>query len=54
VRDLLRAEGVTEKIGGLERTVSLDDTISAALNHAAAIAPVAQATAGEKTDPPPP
>jgi len=54
VRDLLRAEGVTEKIGGLERTVSLDDTISAARNHAAAIAPVARATAGEQTNPPPP
>jgi len=30
VRDLLRAEGLAEKVGGLERTVSLDDTISAA------------------------
>jgi hypothetical protein len=50
---LLRAEGVTEKIGGLERTVSLDDTISAARNHVTAIAPVARAAAGEKNNPPP-
>jgi high affinity sulfate transporter 1 len=30
VRDLLRADGLAEKVGGLERAVSLDDAISAA------------------------
>ena len=29
VRDLLRADGLAEKVGGLERAVSLDDAISA-------------------------
>ena len=35
VRDLLRADGLAEKVGGLERAVSLDDAISAALKRVA-------------------
>jgi high affinity sulfate transporter 1 len=35
VRDLLRADGLAEKVGELERAVSLDDAISAARKHAA-------------------
>jgi high affinity sulfate transporter 1 len=35
VRDLLRADGLAEKVGGLERAVSLDDAISAARKRAA-------------------
>src|SRR5262249_6036053 len=35
VRDLLRADGLAEKIGGLDRTVSLDDAISGAENRVA-------------------
>jgi hypothetical protein len=27
VRDLLRAEGIVEKVGGLERLVTLDDLL---------------------------
>jgi MFS superfamily sulfate permease-like transporter len=34
VRDLLRADGLAEKVGELERAVSLDDAISAARKHA--------------------
>jgi SulP family sulfate permease len=34
VRDLLRADGLAEKVGDLERAVSLDDAISAARKHA--------------------
>lgn len=33
VRDLLRADGLAEKVGELERAVSLDDAISAARKH---------------------
>jgi MFS superfamily sulfate permease-like transporter len=40
VRDLLRADGLGEKVGGLERTVSLDDAISAASKHVAEITSV--------------
>jgi hypothetical protein len=40
VRDLLRADGLGEKVGGLERTVSLDDAISAARKYVAEIIPV--------------
>lgn len=35
VRDLLRADGLAEKVGGLERAVSLDDAISAARKRVA-------------------
>ena len=35
VRDLLRADGLAEKVGGLTRTVSLDDAISAARRRVA-------------------
>ena len=35
VRDLLRADGLAEKVGGLERAVSLDDAISAARRRVA-------------------
>ena len=35
VRDLLRAHGLAEKVGGLERAVSLDDAISAARKRVA-------------------
>jgi len=35
VRDLLRADGLGHKVGGLERTVSLDDAISTARKHVA-------------------
>ncbi|MGC1972536.1 MAG: SulP family inorganic anion transporter, partial [Pseudolabrys sp.] len=35
VRDLLRADGLAEKVGGLERAVSLDDAISAARERVA-------------------
>ena len=34
VRDLLRADGLVEKVGELKRAVSLDDAINAARNHA--------------------
>jgi MFS superfamily sulfate permease-like transporter len=34
VRDLLRADGLAEKVGELERAVSLDDAISDARKHA--------------------
>jgi high affinity sulfate transporter 1 len=34
VRDLLRADGLAEKVGELERAVSLDDAISATRKHA--------------------
>ena len=34
VRDLLRADGLAEKVGELERAVSLDDAIGAARKHA--------------------
>ena len=33
--DLLRADGLAEKVGGLERAVSLDDAISAARKRVA-------------------
>ena len=35
VRDLLRADGLADKVGGLERAVSLDDAISAARKRVA-------------------
>ena len=35
VRDLLRADGLAEKVGELERAVSLDDAIGAARKHGA-------------------
>ena len=35
VRDLLRADGLAEKVGGLERAVSLDDAITAARRRVA-------------------
>ena len=35
VPDLLRADGLAEKVGGLERAASLDDAISAAFKRAA-------------------
>jgi MFS superfamily sulfate permease-like transporter len=35
VPDLLRADGLAEKVGGLERAASLDDAISAACKRAA-------------------
>ena len=35
VRDLLRADGLAEKVGGLERAVSLDDAINAARKRVA-------------------
>jgi sulfate permease, SulP family len=37
VRDLLRADGLADKVGGLERAVSLDDAISAARKRVAEI-----------------
>jgi SulP family sulfate permease len=40
VRDLLRADGLAEKVGGLERAVSLDDAISAARKRGAETTPV--------------
>jgi hypothetical protein len=40
VRDLLRADGLAEKVGGLERAVSLDDAISAAGKQVAETTPV--------------
>jgi hypothetical protein len=40
VRDLLRADGLGEKVGGLQRTVSLDDAISAASKQVAEITQV--------------
>ena len=40
VRDLLRADGLGEKVGGLQRTVSLDDAISAASKQVAKITQV--------------
>jgi MFS superfamily sulfate permease-like transporter len=40
VRDLLRADGLAEKVGGLERAVSLDDAISAARKQVAETIPV--------------
>jgi MFS superfamily sulfate permease-like transporter len=40
VRDLLRADGLAEKVGGLERAVSLDDAISAARKQVAETTPV--------------
>ena len=40
VRDLLRADGLAEKVGGLERAVSLDDAISAASKRVAETTPV--------------
>src|SRR5215470_14370753 len=40
VRDLLRADGLAEKVGGLERAVSLDDAISLARRTAAETAPI--------------
>jgi MFS superfamily sulfate permease-like transporter len=48
VRDLLRADGLAEKVGGLERAVSLDDAISAAREHGAETAPIPGIAAVEK------
>jgi high affinity sulfate transporter 1 len=39
LRDLLRADGLAGKVGGLARTISLDDAITAAGSQAAAAAP---------------
>jgi SulP family sulfate permease len=36
VRDLLRADGVGEKVGGLDRAVSLHDLLKAAATNKAA------------------
>jgi hypothetical protein len=36
VRDLLRADGVGEKVGGLDRAVSLHDLLHAAATNKAA------------------
>ncbi len=40
VRDLLRADGLAEKVGGLQRATSLDDAISAAREHVVETTPV--------------
>jgi len=31
VRDLLRAEGIDEKVGGIDKVISLDDLLGSAL-----------------------
>jgi MFS superfamily sulfate permease-like transporter len=40
VRDLLRADGLADKVGGLVRSISLDDAISRARTDVAAAAPL--------------